>query len=153
MALAKVIATAAAAAFAYNQGLNELFVTEDGNAFETEKVAINHARGNKLPEPVRVERDDVKAELEALMPKAGQKSDDKAAKAKADKEAAEKAKADEEAAAKAKADEEAAAKAKADEEAATKAKADEEAATKAKADEEAAAKAAKSGAGKRNGGR
>lgn len=140
MALSKVIASAAAAALAFNPELTEVHVTEDGNAFENEKVAINHARGNKLPEPVRVERDQVKAELEALMPKVEKKAVD-------DKAKAAKAKADEEAAAKAKADEEAAAKAKADEEAAAKAKADEEAAAKAKADEGAAAKTSGKGKG------
>lgn len=125
MALAKVIATAAAAALAFNPELEEVHVTEDGNAFHGELVAINHARHSKLPDPVRVERSEVKAEIAALQEQAKVKKDASTKRAAQDKaEADARKKADEEAAAKAKADEDAAAaKAKADEEAAAKAKA------------------------------
>lgn len=60
MSQSKTIIAAAAACFAQHKAIQELYVTEDGNAFmpHVQGLAVNHARMNRLPEPVLVKRDD-----------------------------------------------------------------------------------------------
>lgn len=57
----KIIAEAAQAVFTAHPSINELYVTENGNAFmkHAEGLAVNHARSNGLPAPVRVLREEV----------------------------------------------------------------------------------------------
>lgn len=52
------IQEAAKAAFKAHPGVDEVYVTEDGNAFfaEVHNLAVDHARRNGLPAPVLVER-------------------------------------------------------------------------------------------------
>lgn len=60
------IQEAAKAAFANHPGTDEVYVTEDGNAFlpEVKNLALDHARRSNLPAPVLVKRDEVKEEKE-----------------------------------------------------------------------------------------
>lgn len=62
---AKRIAVAAAAVFANIQDLEQVYVTEDGNAFmpHVKNLAENHARTSRLPAPVLVSRGEVLAEI------------------------------------------------------------------------------------------
>ncbi len=58
------IQEAAKAAFANHPSTDEVYVTEDGNAFlpEVKNLAIDHARRSNLPAPVLVQRAGVKEE-------------------------------------------------------------------------------------------
>ena len=62
---AKRIAQAAAAVFANITDLDQVYVTEDGNAFmpHVKNLAENHARTSRLPAPVLVSRGGVLAEI------------------------------------------------------------------------------------------
>lgn len=53
------IQEAAKAAFNAHPGVDEVYVTEDGNAFfaEVHNLAVDHARRNGLPAPVLVRRE------------------------------------------------------------------------------------------------
>ena len=131
MSIAKKLALAAAATFAYNAQVNELLVCEDGNAFvpEAKNAAVNHCKQFNLPEPVVVTREDVSEELE-------QKFGEIAKASKAEKDAADKA-----AAATKAADKKAAVEKEAEEKvAAEKEAADKEAEEKVAADTKAAEK-------------
>jgi hypothetical protein len=83
MSQSKTIIAAAAACFAQHKAIQELYVTEDGNAFmpHVQGLAVNHARMNRLPEPVLVKRDDPGVVEAIAMASKGRKTADEHAAA------------------------------------------------------------------------